>query len=102
MILGFPCNQFGKQEPKSNEEIKAFVAKYGVTFPMFSKIKVNGSDTDPIFRFLRAKLGGMLGSSIKWNFTKFLCDRSGLPCERFGPPTKPFEFESNIVALLDK
>ena len=101
-ILGFPCNQFGKQEPKSEDEIKQFVKNYGVEFPLFSKIDVNGSNADPIFIFLRAKLGGLLGSSIKWNFTKFLCDRNGIPVERFGPPTKPFDFEDSIVELLEK
>lgn len=102
VILGFPCNQFGKQEPKSDAEIKEFVAQYGVTFPMFSKINVNGSKAHPIFLFLRAKLTGTLGSSIKWNFTKFLCDRDGRPVARFGPPSKPLEFENEIRQLLEQ
>ena len=100
VILGFPCNQFGKQEPKSEAEIKSFVEQYGVSFPLFSKINVNGSQTDPIFLFLRSKLGGLLGSTVKWNFTKFLCNRDGVPVSRFGPPTKPFDFEQDIVNLL--
>lgn len=102
VILGFPCNQFGKQEPDTEAKIKEFVKKYNVEFPMFAKIDVNGSKTDPIFLFLRAKLGGLLGSSVKWNFTKFLCNRSGIPVLRFGPPTKPFDFESDIAKLLQE
>jgi len=99
-VLGFPCNQFGKQEPGTNTEIKEFVKKYGVTFPLFDKIEVNGVGAHPIFKFLRAKLKGILGSSVKWNFTKFLCNREGIPIERFGPPTSPMSFESSIVKLL--
>jgi len=100
-ILAFPSNQFGKQEPGTNEQILEFVTKmFHVTFPMFDKTTVNGKNAHPIFKFLRARLGGTLGSSIKWNFTKFLCDRNGRPIKRYGPPTKPLNFEQDIVELL--
>jgi len=101
-ILAFPCNQFGRQEPKSNAEIKDFFDAKGATFSLFEKIYVNGSKTHPIYLFLRAKIGGIMGSSIKWNFTKFLCDRNGIPVERYSPPTKPFEFKKDIIELLNK
>eukprot|EP01120_Amphizonella_sp_Union-15-10_P013369 TRINITY_DN618_c0_g4_i2.p1 TRINITY_DN618_c0_g4~~TRINITY_DN618_c0_g4_i2.p1 ORF type:complete len:116 (-),score=20.96 TRINITY_DN618_c0_g4_i2:92-439(-) len=102
-ILAFPCNQFGRQEPGNETQIKKFVTeKYGVTFPMFSKIEVNGKNAHPIFHFLRKKLPGTLGTSIKWNFTKFLCNRDGIPVKRYGPPTKPLEFENDIKAILDE
>jgi len=103
VVLAFPCNQFGKQEPGTNEEIKSFVTeKHNVTFPVFDKIDVNGAAAHPIFLFLRAKLTGTLGSSVKWNFTKFLCDRNGIPKLRYSPPTKPFSFEADIIKLLDE
>jgi len=101
-ILAFPCNQFGRQEPKSNADIKIFTASRGVTFPLFEKINVNGSKAHPIYNFLRAKIGGIMGSSIKWNFTKFLCDRDGNPIERYAPPTKPYEIKKDILELLNK
>jgi glutathione peroxidase-family protein len=100
-ILAFPCNQFGKQEPKTEAEIKEFVAKKGATFPLFGKIDVNGKNADPIFVFLKSKLTGVLGSSIKWNFTKFLCDRNGKPLKRYSPPAKPLDFEKEIVEVLE-
>jgi len=99
-ILAFPCNQFGKQEPGTNEEIKAFAASKGATYALFDKIDVNGKNAAPFFLFLRKELTGTLGSSIKWNFTKFLCDRQGKPVKRYGPPTKPFTFEQDILDLL--
>lgn len=101
-ILAFPSNEFGRQEPKSNEEIQKFVADRGVKFPVFAKTLVNGKNAHPVFNFLRAKLSGTLGSYIKWNFTKFLCDRDGLPVKRFSPSTKPNECEDDIVKLLNK
>jgi len=101
-ILAFPCNQFGRQEPKSNAEIKAFAQNKGATFPLFEKIYVNGSKAHPIYTFLRAKIGGIMGSSIKWNFTKFLCDRNGIPIERYSPPTKPSDMKNDIIELLKK
>lgn len=100
-VLAFPCNQFGNQEPGTNTEIRKFVESYGVKFPMFAKTKVNGDDANVIFKFLRSKLPGVLGSSIKWNFTKFLVSRDGLPLKRYSPPTKPLSFESQILALLN-
>ena len=88
-ILGFPCNQFGSQEPGTEEEIKAFAESYGVKFDMFAKIKVNGDDAHPLWKFLKKKQGGTLGNFIKWNFTKFLCDKEGNPVSRFSPNTNP-------------
>jgi len=101
-ILAFPCNQFGRQEPKSNQEIKAFAESKGASFPLFEKINVNGSKAHPIYTFLRAKIGGIMGSSIKWNFTKFLCDRNGTPVERYSPPTKPSDIKNDILEILNK
>jgi len=102
-ILAFPCNQFGKQEPGTNDEIKQFVKeKFNVQFPVFDKINVNGKDAHPVFIFLRSQLTGVLGSSVKWNFTKFLCNRQGIPVKRYGPPSKPFAFEDDILKLLDE
>jgi len=100
VILGFPCNQFGSQEPGSHLEIKGFTQKFGTTWPIFSKINVNGSEAHPIYKFLKSQLTGTLGSSIKWNFTKFLCDRSGKPFKRYGPPSKPLELVPDIEELL--
>jgi len=102
-ILGFPCNQFGNQEPGTEEEIKQFVkTKYGVTFPMFSKVDVNGDNAHPLWVFLRTEKTGILGDSIKWNFTKFLCDKEGIPVKRFGTQTSPLSFENDIKELLNK
>lgn len=100
-ILGFPCNQFGSQEPGGPEEIKEFVAKFGVQFRMFEKIKVNGSDTHPVFSFLKSKQGGLAGDFIKWNFTKFLVDRNGEVVKRYGPKENPLSFEDDIKSCLD-
>lgn len=101
VILGFPCNQFGKQEPGKAQEIQEFCEiNYGVTFPIFDKVDVNGSNTHPIFKYLKSNLGGFLGSSIKWNFTKFVIDKNGKPIKRFGPTTKPEDMESFVVSLL--
>ncbi len=101
-ILGFPCNQFGKQEPGSSEEIAEFCSvKYGVTFPMFEKIDVNGKDTHPLYRYLKREARGVLGSEpIKWNFTKFLIGREGEVVERYGSTTKPEQIEADIEAAL--
>ena len=101
-VLGFPCNQFGAQEPGAASEIGAFCQKnYGVTFPMFAKIEVNGSHAHPLYKYLKEVRPGMLGSeNIKWNFTKFLVDRSGEPVARYAPQTKPEELEVPIKALL--
>jgi glutathione peroxidase len=101
-ILGFPCNQFGSQDPGENEEIHSFChTNYHVTFPMFAKIDVNGPDAHPLFQHLKAQARGILGSeAIKWNFTKFLVDRTGAVTARYAPSTKPSELEPAIKALL--
>lgn len=101
VILGFPCNQFLSQDPKSNEEINSFCKlNYGVTFPMFEKIEVNGANTHPIYKFLKENKKGALGSKIKWNFTKFLIDSEGNVIERYAPMTKPSSIEGDIEKLL--
>lgn len=103
VILGFPCNQFANQDPGTDAEIKTFCMKnYGVSFPMFSKIKVNGDDALPLYKFLKAEQGGSLGNFIKWNFTKFLIGRGGQVIERFAPVTKPEKIEPAIVKELKK
>lgn len=101
-VLGFPCNQFGAQEPGSREEIGAFCQKnYGVSFPMFEKIDVNGDTAHPLYQWLKASAPGVLGTEgIKWNFTKFLIDRSGKVVARFAPATKPDELEKDVAKLL--
>lgn len=102
-ILGFPCNQFGSQDPGRNEDILAFCqTNYGVTFPMFAKIEVNGPGAHPLFQHLKAEAPGILGSeAIKWNFTKFLIDKTGAVKERYAPATKPSAIEPAINALLN-
>jgi glutathione peroxidase len=101
VILGFPCNQFGGQEPGTAEEISSFCSlNYGVTFPMFAKIEVNGDNTHPLYAFLKEALPGTLGNAIKWNFTKFLLDKKGNPVKRYGSMTKPEEIEEEIQKLL--
>lgn len=100
-VLGFPCDQFGGQEPGGDEEIGAFCKKnYGVTFPMFSKIEVNGKNAHPVFEFLRKSKGGLLGDRIKWNFTKFLVDGDGKVVKRYGSTTKPESITADIEKLL--
>src|ERR1700728_2954994 len=100
-ILGFPCNQFGGQEPGSEQDIGQFCTlNYGVTFPMFAKIDVNGSNAHPLYQFLKNAKSGLLGSSIKWNFTKFLVDRSGKVVARHAPTAKPEGLTKEIEALL--
>lgn len=102
VVLGFPCDQFAHQEPGTEAEIKNFCrVNFGVTFPMFAKISVNGDDAHPLYRFLKSEKPGFLGTeAIKWNFTKFLIDRDGTVVERYAPSTKPKEIESNIEKLL--
>ena len=100
-ILGFPCDQFAHQEPGTDEEIARFCKlNFGVTFPLFKKVKVNGKDADPIYKYLRKALPGKIGNSVKWNFTKFLIDRNGKPVKRFSPKVSPMDFENEIKALL--
>ena len=101
VVLGFPCNQFGNQDPGANEEIGAFCQKnYGVTFPMFEKVDVNGSEAHPLFDWLRDEKSGLLGGAIKWNFTKFLIGRDGTVLKRYGSTTKPEKIASDIEAAL--
>ncbi|MBA2872360.1 glutathione peroxidase [Anoxybacillus calidus] len=102
-VLGFPCNQFGHQEPGSESEIESFCQlNYGVTFPMFAKIDVNGANAHPLFVYLTEKAPGILGTkSIKWNFTKFLVDKNGNVISRFAPQTKPSELKQEIEKLLN-
>jgi len=102
-VLGFPCNQFGQQEPGTAEDIGMFCqCSYGVTFPMFSKIEVNGLGAHPLYRFLEDVKPGILGTRrIKWNFTKFLVDRSGKVKGRFAPTTKPEQLAPVIEGLLE-
>lgn len=102
VVLGFPCNQFGAQEPGSEAEIGAFCEKnYGVSFPMFAKIEVNGENTHPLFRLLKQEAPGLLGSqAIKWNFTKFLVDRQGRVVSRAAPATSPDALATEIEQLL--
>lgn len=102
-VLGFPCNQFMAQEPGDEEEIKNFCSlKYDVSFPMFSKIDVNGPDADPLYQYLRKEAKGVLGtSSVKWNFTKFLVDKNGNVIKRFATQTKPEDITKEIAALLN-
>ena len=101
-ILGFPCNQFGQQEKGSEEEIAGFCMKnYGVSFPMFSKIDVNGDDAHPLYSYLKKEASGILGSKgIKWNFTKFLVDQDGNVIKRYAPTTKPEEIAEKVRQLL--
>jgi glutathione peroxidase len=101
VILGFPCNQFGKQEPGTEKDIaEGCLINYGVSFPMFSKVDVNGKDAHPIFDYLRNDLKGTFGNNVKWNFTKFVIDRDGKPVKRFAPITKPEDMRSEIEKLL--
>jgi glutathione peroxidase len=101
-ILGFPCNQFGQQEPDGPEEIGAFCQmNYGVSFPMFDKIDVNGPKAHPLYQYLKDEQSGVLGTkNIKWNFTKFLVDRGGKVVDRFAPMTKPENIEKSIAKVL--
>ncbi len=101
VVLGFPCNQFGGQEPGSEEEIGEFCQlNYGVTFPMFEKVDVNGDDAHPLFTWLKKEKSGLLGGKIKWNFTKFLIGRDGQVIDRYAPTTKPEDLEGDVVSAL--
>ena len=101
-LLGFPCNQFGGQEPGTAEEIAEFcISRFGVSFPMFAKVEVNGPGAHPLFRYLAEAAPGVLGTKrIKWNFTKFLVDRDGRVARRFAPSTRPEELRPTIEAML--
>ena len=102
-VLGFPCNQFGGQEPGNEAQIKSFCeTRFGVTFPLFAKIEVNGPGTHPLYAFLKAAEPGLLGTEgIKWNFTKFLVGRDGKVIKRYAPAAKPEAIEADIVRALD-
>jgi glutathione peroxidase len=102
VILGFPCNQFAGQEPGDEKSIsEGCLINYGVTFPMFAKIDVNGANAHPIYKYLKSELkGGLLGSSIKWNFAKFLIDKEGKPYKRYSPTTAPENLKEDIEELL--
>jgi glutathione peroxidase len=100
-VLGFPCNQFGGQEPGDASQIEQFcTTNYAITFPMFAKIDVNGNDAHPLYQYLKKAKSGLLGSSIKWNFTKFLVDRTGEVVARHAPTAKPEGLTREIEALL--
>jgi glutathione peroxidase len=100
-VLGFPCNQFGRQEPGNAAQIQQFCASnYAVSFPMFDKIDVNGDHAHPLYQYLKSEKSGLLGPSIKWNFTKFLVDRSGKVVARHAPTTTPEALTKEIEALL--
>lgn len=96
-ILAFPCNQFGGQEPGTHDEILQFTKKRDVKFDLFEKVDVNGDDAHPLWKFLKKSQGGTLGDFIKWNFSKFIVDKNGVPVERFGPNTSPLEMESYLA-----
>ena len=100
-VLGFPCDQFGGQEPGTEQEIASFCERnFGVSFPLFAKVEVNGAGAHPLFRWLRSQKGGLLGSRIKWNFTKFLVDHDGRVVRRYGPTTAPDRIAADIEAAL--
>ncbi len=101
VVLGFPCDQFGNQEPGSEQEIAAFCeSSYGVTFPLFAKVEVNGDDEHPLYTWLKSEKAGPRGADIDWNFTKFLLDRDGNVLDRFGPTTTPEEITPEVEKAL--
>jgi glutathione peroxidase len=101
VVLGFPSDQFLNQEPETNDTVvEACRINHGVTFQLFQKIKVNGKETHPIYKYLKSKLGGFMGGKIKWNFTKFLIDKEGNPVKRYAPTTTPEKMEADILKLL--
>lgn len=103
IVLGFPCNQFGGQEPETNDSVEESCrVNFGVTFQLTEKIEVNGPNTHQVFEYLKNELGGFLGKKIKWNFTKFLVDKKGKPYKRYAPTTKPAKLISDIELLLKK
>jgi glutathione peroxidase len=102
-VLGFPCDQFGHQEPGDDEEIKSFCeTNYGVDFPLFAKIEVNGENAHPLYTFLKSEKGGLLGDAIKWNFTKFLIDKQGNVVDRYAPMTPPDSIARDIEKELER
>ncbi|MFN8370045.1 MAG: glutathione peroxidase [Bacteriovoracaceae bacterium] len=103
VVLGFPCNQFGGQEPGSSEDIKSFCdITFKIQFPLMAKIDVNGDNADPLFNYLKKELPGILGSkNIKWNFTKFLINKNGVPVKRYSPNDTPESMEKEIVEIMN-
>lgn len=103
-ILAFPCNQFGEQEKGDDSEIASFCdLNFNISFPLFSKVDVNGDNTHPVFNLLKKELPGIMGSEkVKWNFTKFLVDKTGKPIKRYAPTTKPSSIESDIIKLINQ
>lgn len=100
-ILDFPCNQFAGQAPGTDDEIHTFcLGRFGITFPQFAKVDVNGKHQSPLYKFLKSKKGGWLGSRIPWNFTKFLVDRHGKVVKRWAPTVTPSQIEGDLVVLL--
>lgn len=100
-ILDFPCNQFGSQAPGSEEDIHTFcTGRFGITFPQFAKIEVNGANEDPLYTYLKSQKGGLMGAKIKWNFTKFLVNRDGIIIGRYAPTEKPEALDAKIAAVL--
>ena len=100
-VLDFPCNQFGHQAPGNDQEIDSFCTlRYDTTFPRFKKIDVNGDDASPLYKWLKKEKGGLFGNAIKWNFTKFLVDKTGKVVERYAPTTPPSKIEDKIKSLL--
>ncbi len=102
VVLGFPCNQFGEQEPGDEKEIKEFCSlRFNVSFPMFAKVDVNGDAAHPLYKYLKKESKGILGTeSVKWNFTKFLVDKTGKVLERYAPNVKPEELEGDLTKVL--
>ncbi|XP_074593995.1 glutathione peroxidase 1-like [Brevipalpus obovatus] len=99
-ILAFPCNQFAGQEPACETDLKEFIKKNNIEFPFFAKVNVNGANSIPLYSFLKNKQGGLLGNFIKWNFTKFLCNKDGEPVKRYGPSTEPKSIHKDMEELL--
>jgi glutathione peroxidase-family protein len=101
-ILAFPCNNFGSQEPGTNEEILAFTKSQGVTFPVIGKLECdNGDKTHPVYQYLKSSVSGWSGAGLKWNFAKFLCDANGKPVKRYLPVTNPLSIEDDILAVIE-
>ncbi len=99
VVLGFPCNQFGRQDP-DGEKRRSCLLNYGVQFPMFAQVRVNGENASPLYKYLKSEAGGIFGNDIKWNFTKFLVDKSGRVVKRYSPLKTPEDIEKDILNLL--
>ncbi|KAI1280358.1 Glutathione peroxidase [Halotydeus destructor] len=99
-IIAFPCNQFGGQEPACGVDLEEFMRKKKVQFDVFDKIEVNGDNAHPLWKYMKHKVGGLMGNYIKWNFSKFLVNREGIPIKRYAPTTSPSDVEKDIIELL--